>query len=64
MAALSIPHQTSGAAGFVTVSMGVATVTSESDESDIAGVVGSADTLLYLAKAGGRSRVAVAGDAA
>lgn len=53
---LDIPHETSSAAGVVTVSVGLATRTVDSS-GDAATLVGVADAQLYLAKQTGRGRV-------
>ena len=50
VADLNIPHEASSSAPFVTISLGVAMVTSESDERDIASMVTAADAMLYQAK--------------
>jgi diguanylate cyclase (GGDEF)-like protein len=58
VAALKIPHAASATAPFVTVSLGVASVTSTSSDGDIAALLATADTQLYRAKTAGRNRVA------
>lgn len=55
---LRIPHPTSHANEFVTISIGVAAVIPD-EESAVADLVGCADEALYLAKKNGRNRVQV-----
>lgn len=59
--ALAIPHAASPVAGHVTVSIGVATVTPDSDSAP-ARLVEAADRALYRAKRRGRNQVAAAED--
>jgi diguanylate cyclase (GGDEF)-like protein len=54
--ALAIPHLSSSADSVVTISVGLATRTSNS-ASDVIGLIGLADNLLYEAKHTGRARV-------
>ena len=60
MAQLKIPHERSSASPWVTLSMGVATLTPD-DENQAASLVKIADALLYDAKAGGRNRYCARG---
>lgn len=57
VAGLNIPHRGSATASQVTVSLGVAMVTSESSDAEISALVGNADAQLYEAKVTGRNRV-------
>lgn len=59
---LAIPHSGSSH-GVVTISVGVATLDGGADLIDVAGLIHTADTALYQAKAKGRNKV-VAGTAA
>ena len=54
---LKIPHATSAINDYVTISVGVATVIPEAD-MEAAGFLEKVDRALYLAKIGGRNRVA------
>ena len=54
--ALAIPHAASPVAGHITVSIGVATVTPDSDGAPVR-LVDSADRALYRAKEKGRNRL-------
>ncbi|MCO6414467.1 MAG: diguanylate cyclase [Thiogranum sp.] len=59
IAALDIPHEASDAAGHVSLSIGVATMTP--DENDLPDtLIRAADQALYLAKESGRNRIEVA----
>ena len=58
--ALGIPHQGSGAAPVVTVSIGVATHRPD-DDALVSALLEAADDALYRAKRGGRNRAVVAG---
>jgi PleD family two-component response regulator len=59
--AILLPHERSSAGPYVTVSMGVATLTpSERQESGL--LVKNADALLYQAKANGRNRYCIKAD--
>ncbi|MFG1491218.1 diguanylate cyclase, partial [Oceanospirillum sp. HFRX-1_2] len=51
-----IPHAASKVSPYVTVSMGIATITSDR-ESDVSELIRLADRALYSAKAGGRNQV-------
>ncbi|MEE4355735.1 MAG: diguanylate cyclase [Desulfococcaceae bacterium] len=55
--ALSVPHDFSGTAGVVTLSVGVATHGSESVKTDLQHLHKCADQAIYRAKAQGRNRV-------
>ena len=54
---LGIPHQASTTASVVTISLGLATVTSVTDRQEISSVLVAADAMLYRAKGTGRNRV-------
>ena len=54
---LRIPHEANSPPGIVTISAGVAALSAE-NSSSIDGLLGQADTALYMAKAAGRNRVA------
>jgi diguanylate cyclase (GGDEF)-like protein/PAS domain S-box-containing protein len=57
LAQAALPHATSGVADIVTCSMGVATIVPGSQDRP-AGLVDTADSRLYRAKAAGRNRIA------
>ena len=56
IAGLAIPHESSTVAGYVTVSIGVATTVPEKGR-EYAELIGRADHCLYAAKHEGRNRV-------
>jgi len=58
IAALKIPHETSGISGYVTASFGVGTVVAEPGR-DARDFVEAVDRMLYAAKSGGRNRIEV-----
>jgi len=58
--ALNIPHKHSSAASHVTVSLGVATTTTQGEDRTIEGLLKAVDDALYQAKENGRNRIAVA----
>ena len=57
VARLNIHHQNSAAAGYVTVSIGVATEVPKKGQGEMSDLIRTADQRLYAAKLQGRNRV-------
>ncbi len=58
--ALDIPHEHSSAASHITVSLGVATTSTQSESMTVDGLLKAVDDALYQAKEHGRNQIAVA----